>query len=109
MNENKTINQIKRIGTALAFLLYPICAGFAFAVHPNLMSLSISHDIQAKIAEFHGNQLLHFGHVLMVVAVPLLIIIAIHFMQLLETRAPWWGFVGCILATLGGIVLGNLK
>jgi hypothetical protein len=69
------------------------------------MSLSISHDVQAKIAEFHGNQLLHFGHFLMVVAVPLLIIIAIHFMQLLETRSPWWGFVGGILATGGAVIL----
>lgn len=105
MRENKTITQIKRFGTALAFLLYPICAGFAFAVHPNLMSLSISLDIQAKIAEFHGNQLLHFGHFLMVVAVPLLIIIALHFMSLLERRAPWWGFVGGVLAIGGAVIL----
>jgi hypothetical protein len=105
MNENKMIDQIKRIGTALAFLLYPICAGCAFAVHPNLMSLRISHDVQAKIAEFHNNQLLHFGHVLMVVAVPLLIIMALHFMNLLETKAPWLGFIGGILAIGGSVIL----
>jgi hypothetical protein len=105
MNEDGKLNQIKRIGTALAFILYPICAGFAFAVHPNLMSLSISHDVQAKIAEFHNNQLLHFGHFLMVVAVPLLIIIALHFMNLLETKAPWFGFIGGILAIGGAVIL----
>ena len=105
MNGNKSLNHIKGTGTALAFILYPICAGIAFAVHPNLMSLRISHDVQEKITEFHGNQLLHLGHFLMVVAVPLLIIIALHFMNLLQTRAPWWGFVGGVLAIGGAIIL----
>ncbi len=102
---NIEINRIKQWGTALAFILYPLCAGFAFAVHPNLLSLSISHDVQGKIAEFHGNKLLHFGHVLMVVAVPLLITIAIHFMNTLEKKAPWWGFIGGLLAVGGAVIL----
>jgi len=46
MNENKLLNETKRIGTALTFIFYPILAGVAFAVHPNLLSLNISHDIQ---------------------------------------------------------------
>ncbi|MCK4490739.1 MAG: hypothetical protein KAU23_10785 [Anaerolineales bacterium] len=46
MNENKLLNRTKRVGTALTFIFYPILAGVAFAVHPNLLSLSISHDIQ---------------------------------------------------------------
>ena len=105
MSHNKSLAQIKQLGTALAFILYPICAGFAFAVHPNLFSLSISHDPLEKIAEFHGNQLLHFGHFLMILAVPMLIVIAIHFMNLLETRRAWWGFIGGLLAIGGAVIL----
>jgi len=105
MNENKSLVQIKQVGTALAFILYPIFAGIAFAVHPNLMSLRIGHDVQEKIAEFHGNQLLHFGHFLMLFSVPLLIIIAVHMMKLLDRQAPWWGFVGGILAIFGAVIL----
>lgn len=105
MNNNQSLARVKQLGTALAFILYPVCAGFAFAVHPNLMSLNISHDAQAKIAEFHGNQILHFGHFLMVIAVPLLITIAIHFMNLLQTRGAWWGFIGGILAIGGAVIL----
>ena len=105
MNDNKFLAQIKRIGTALAFILYPIFAGVAFAAHPNLMSLSISHDVGEKIAEFHGNQLLHFGHFLMVLSVPCLIVIAIHFMSLLQTRRAWLGFIGGILAVIGAVIL----
>jgi hypothetical protein len=104
MND-KTLDRIKQAGTALAFMLYPLLAGFAFAVHPNLMSLSIDHSIQERIAEFHGNQLLHFGHVLMLLSVPLLIAIAVHLMNLLGERAPWWGFIGGVLAVGGALIL----
>lgn len=105
MNNTQSIDRIKQIGTALAFILYPICAGFAFAVHPNLLSLRIEQNVYEKIAEFHGNQLLHFGHVLMVIAVPLLIIIAVHFMNLLQKRSAWLGFIGGILAISGAVIL----
>jgi hypothetical protein len=105
MNEYKLLDRTKRIGTALAFIFYPILVGIAFAVHPNLLSLNFSHDIQERINEFHGNQILHFGHVLMVIAVLLLITIAIHFMNLLQQRGAWLGFVGGILAVTGAVIL----
>jgi hypothetical protein len=105
VNDNQALDRIKQTGTALAFILYPHLAGIAFAVHPNLMSLSINHNVQDRIAEFHGNQLLHFGHFLMLAAVPLLIVIATHLMNLLDGRAPWWGFVGGVLAIGGAVIL----
>jgi len=105
MNTSESVAQVKRMGTAVAFFLYPICAGFAFAVHPNLTSLSIQQEISGRIAEFHGNQLLHFGHFLMVVAVPLLIVVAIHFMDLLRSKNAWLGFIGGMLAVTGAIIL----
>lgn len=103
--KQETIQRIKRKGTALAFLLYPLCAGFAFAVHPNLLDIQIGHDITRKITEFHGNNLLHFGHFLMVLGVPMLIVIALHLMGLLEKRSPWLGFIGGVLAVTGAIIL----
>jgi hypothetical protein len=103
--KQETIQRIKRKGTAMAFLLYPLCAGVAFAVHPNLLDMHIGHDITHKIAEFHGNDLLHFGHFLMVLSVPMLIVIALHLMGLLEERSPWLGFIGGVLAVTGAIIL----
>jgi hypothetical protein len=89
--------------------VYPLFAGVAFAVHPNLLSLSISHDAQEKIAEFHRNSLLHFGHVLMLLGAPLLIVIALHFMDLMEKKAAWWGFLGGVLAVFGAVILAADK
>jgi hypothetical protein len=105
MNKNLALSNVKRYGTALAFILYPFLAGFAFAVHPGLLNPRLGPDIQAKINGFHGNPLLHFGHVLMTMAVPLLIVIAVHLMNLLEQKAGWWGFIGGSLAVTGAIVL----
>ncbi len=105
MNKNQALSNVKRYGTAVAFILYPFLAGFAFAVHPGLLNPRLGPDIQAKIAGFHGNPLLHFGHVLMTLAVPLLIVIAVHFMNLLEQKAGWWGFIGGCLAVAGAVVL----
>jgi len=109
MNEYTPLAKIKQIGVGLAFLLYPLLAGIAFAVHPNLLSLSISHDVNQKIAEFHGNSVLHFGHVLMLLGAPLLIVIAVHLMNLMEKKAAWWGFVGGVLAVLGAVILAADK
>lgn len=109
MNEYTPLAKIKQTGVALAFLLYPLLAGIAFAVHPNLLSFSISHDAQEKIAEFHGNSLLHFGHVLMLLGAPLLIVVAVHFMNLMEKKAAWWGFLGGVLAVFGAVILAADK
>lgn len=105
MNTIKSVEQVKQIGTAVALFLHPAFAGFAFAVYPNLTSLSLQQDIPGRIVEFHGNQLLHFGHFLMVVAVSLLIIVAIHFMNLLRSKNVWLGFIGGMLAVTGAVIL----
>lgn len=47
----------------LAFMVFPIVFIFAFAVHPNLFSIAIVTDANTRIGEFHGNRLMHLGHV----------------------------------------------
>jgi hypothetical protein len=107
MNCKKNRQRVYDIGTALALIGYPLLAGFAFAVHPDLFSLAISHDVSLKIAEFHGNDLLHFGHFLMLLGAPLLIAIAAHFQkQITRPRGWWWlGYIGMLLASAGAIIL----
>jgi hypothetical protein len=105
MNELQSLTRTKQWGIALAFILYPLCAGVAFAVHPNLLSFAVSLTIQERVAEFHGNHLLHFGHILMVIAVPLLIVIALRLMTISRGKGAWWGFIGASLAVAGAVVL----
>jgi hypothetical protein len=99
------LESIKRVGTGLAFILYPLFAGFAFAAHPNLLSLEIGGDVYTKIDNFHNNQLLYFAHFTMLMGVPLLIIIATRFMSMLKERGAWLGFIGGVLGVFGAVVL----
>lgn len=102
-------NKIRQFGTALAFFSYPFLAGIAFAAHPNLTSLAINQDIREKITEFHGNSFMHFGHLLMGIAVLALIVIAMHMMKLLEDKKPLTGLIGGSMAVIGAVILAMDK
>ncbi len=95
----------KRVGTGLAFVVFPIVFIFAFAIHPNLFSLAIVTDVNTRIGEFHGNRLMHLGHVLMLLTVPLLIVVSLKFMEMLPERGAWLGFLGCAMAVFGAVML----
>ncbi len=103
--KNRGLDAVKRIGTGLAFILYPVFSGVAFAAHPNLLSLEIGGEISAKVEEFHGNPFMHFGHFVMLLGVPLLIVVSLKLMDILKVRSPWLGFVGCVMAVLGAVLL----
>ncbi len=104
-----TIIRFKQRAVALALIGYPLLAGIAFAVHPNLASLSVRHEPAQRIVELHGNSLMHFGHFLMVLGVPMLIVIALHLMKILERTMPVRALAGASLAITGAIVLAMDK
>ena len=84
-----TLEAVKRAGTGLAFIVFPIIFVFAFAIHPNLFSLTVVTDVETRISEFHGNRLMHLGHALMLLAAPLLIVVSLEFMHMLSKRSAW--------------------
>ena len=103
--KNQNLETVKRIGTGLAFILSPLFFGIAFVAHPNILSLEIGGEVSAKVAEFHGNSFMHFGHFMMLMSVPLLIVIATRFMRILKGRGAWLGFIGGVLAVFGAVLL----
>ena len=84
----------------MAFILAPLFFGMAFITHPNLLSLEIGGEVSAKVEEFHNNNVMHFGHFVMLLSVPLLIVAAAKFMSMLKGRGAWPGFIG-------GVSLGH--
>lgn len=108
MNENK-LNQVKQIGVGLAFILFPLLFIFAFAVHPDLLQPHLLNP-EELIIRAHGNGLLQFGHILVILSTGLLIIVAMHFMRRLEhSSGAWAGFLGGTIAILGALLLAADK
>jgi hypothetical protein len=52
---------------------------------------------------------MHFGHFLIVLDVPLLIVVAIKFMSMLKGRGAWLGFIGGVMAIYGALLLAMQK
>jgi len=109
MTENDGLNQMKRIGTGLSFMLFPLLFVFAFAMHPGLLSPRLMGP-EDLIIRAHHNGMLQFAHLLVTLSTALLVVIALHFMKLLErSSAALAGLIGAAIAILGAVILAADK
>jgi len=87
----------------------PLAFVFAFSVHPGLLHPHLLGPVGLVLRAHHAG-LLQLGHVVVTFATGLLIVVAVHFMSLLDrTVAAWAGFVGAAMAVLGAIILAADK
>jgi hypothetical protein len=103
------LERVKRVGTGLAFILFPLLFIFAFAVHPGLLTPRFLGP-QELILRAHQNGLLQFAHVLVTLSPVLLVVVAMKFKSVLELHsAGWAGLLGAALAILGAMMLAADK
>lgn len=104
------LSRVKRIGTGLCFIVFPLVWVLAFAAHPHLLAPRLALGPQELIQRAHGNGVLQAAHALVTVNTALLVVIAVHFMKRLEgTRAAWAGLVGAACAIVGACLLAADK
>lgn len=108
MKKNVALLDAKRIGTGLAFILFPLIFVFAFSAHPGLFTPHFLNPAEL-ILRAHQNHLLQFGHMLVTLCTGLLIVVALRFMRMLDKAAGWTGLIGGILAILGALILAADK
>jgi hypothetical protein len=109
MDESTRLGRFKRVGTGLAFIIFPLVFVFAFAGHPGLLSPQLLGP-EEMILRARNAPLLQFGHALVTLNTALLLIVALHFMKVLEGgAAAWAGFVGGAAAMLGALMLAADK
>ena len=109
MTNNTRLQRTKQIGTGLTFIVFPALFVFAFAVHPNLLDPQLLNP-EDLLLRAHGDKLLQFGHVLVTLSTALLVVVALHFMKLVNQRPQAWaGFIGALMAILGAIMLAADK
>lgn len=105
MERNASLRRVKRVGTGLCFIVFPLVFVFAFAVHPGLLHPHLLGP-EGLILRAHNAGLLQFGHMLVTLNTALLVVVAVHFMKLLErTSWAWAGLVGAVMGGLGAIML----
>lgn len=109
MNEKAVLMSAKRIGTGLAFIIFPLVFIFAFAVHPGLQNPHLLGS-EELILRARYNGLLQVGHALVTLNTALLVVIALHLMWLLDRGSyASAGWVGGVLAVLGALMLAADK
>ena len=102
---NSPLVTTKRVGTGLSFVIFPIVFVFAFAVHPDLLSPRLLGPSEL-ILRARGEGVLHFAHALVTVNTALMVVVALHFMRVLDgSSGAWAGFVGAAGAVLGTLAL----
>jgi hypothetical protein len=109
VNQLATLSRAKLIGTGLAFIIFPLVFVFAFAVHPGLLTPHLMRPEELVLRARH-NPVLQLGHALVTLNTALLVVVALHFMNLLEdSPAALPGFAGAVLAVLGALMLAADK
>jgi hypothetical protein len=109
MDRNASLARVKRVGTGVCFVVFPLLFVFAFAAHPGLLNPHLLGP-EEKILRAHNASMLQFGHVLVTLSMALLVVIAVHFMKLLDrTPFAWAGIVGAAVGLLGAILMAAEK
>lgn len=105
-----SLTSVEDVATGLAFVVFPALFLFGFGMHPGLRHPHVITDPAEMIARAHGNRLLHVGHVAVLAACPLLIVIVIDYTGLLAgSSSEWAGLAGASLAVIGVIGLAADK
>jgi hypothetical protein len=103
------LDSIKRIGTGLAFILFPLLFIAGFALHPDLLSPQVLSPKELVLRARHAD-LMHLGHVLDTFGTVFLVVITLHFMKLRDRGSvAWAGLIGAALVIWGVMMLAALK
>jgi len=88
--EHRNLESVKQAGAGLAIVIFPIMLLFGFILHPNIFSFGTITDATEWAGEWRGNFLFHFGHLLVLFAVPLIIAACVRLMSLARSRGLVW-------------------
>ena len=106
---SSNLDNVKRIGTGLAFILFPMLFIAGFALHPDLLNPHVLSPKELVLRARHAD-LMQLGHVLDTFGTVFLVVIALRFMKLRDRGSvAWAGFIGAALAIWGVMMLAALK
>lgn len=99
------IETIKSKGFAVSVILFPLMLLAGFLMHPDLLEMKMLHTAQDLVDRFHGNQLYHIGHFIVMMAVPLIIVAMVGIMNMVQGKGRKYAFWGGIIGIFGAFIL----
>lgn len=105
MSDEPRIERLKRIGSGMSFVLFPLMLLAGFLLHPNLLSFELVTDAGVWASEFRGSLLFHLGHLIVLLTVPLIIVVGVRCMRFTTGRGAWWIFAGGVAGLFGAFIL----
>lgn len=103
--KSTTIQNVKSKGFALSLIFFPIMLLIGFLLHPNILAMKGMHTAQDLVERFHHNPAYHIGHLIVMFAVPLIIVVMVGSMNMLKGRGETLGFWGCVVGVFGAFIL----
>ncbi len=103
------MDNFKRIGTGVCFVLVPVALIFGFGAHQNLAGMKPPGNGEEWVREFHGNVLWRAGHIAVMWATLPITVIFLEWMRALKDRMPVWSFAAGTLGIVGCFMLAADK
>ncbi len=95
----------KQVIYGLSVLLFSPLLLIGFLLHPDFFSLQLTTTAAQLAANFHHSPAFHIGHLIVIVAIPLIVAELLCCAEMLRGRGAWFGFVGGAVGIVGAIVL----
>lgn len=96
---------IQKKGFALSLIAFPVMLLTGFLMHPHLLRFESLQTVEQLVNRFHHQPVYHYGHLIVMFAVPVIIIAMIGTMNVLQGSGKLLGFWGGILAVFGAFIL----
>jgi hypothetical protein len=100
-----TIESIKKRGFGISIIVFPVMLFVGFLMHPNILNLEALQTVEQLVGRFHNQPIFHFGHLLVMFAVPVIMIALISFMNVLRGKGKQLGFWGGVIGLFGAFIL----
>lgn len=99
------IESIKKKSFAISLIAFPVMLLVGFLMHPNLLKLEALQTVEQLVGRFHNQPIYHFGHLIVMFAVPVIMIAMINIINVLQGKGKSFGFWGGIIALFGAFIL----
>lgn len=97
--------RLKEIGAGLCIMAFPVMLLIGFVTHPNILSFAMVANYEDWAVERRGSFMFHFGHLIVMLAVPVITVACIRLVAMLDGPRAWYGFIGGILGVFGAFML----